>query len=140
MFVSNIGLYSSGVASSIAPMKPKPALLTRTSSLPKASIANATAFSGRAGLGHIERSGSRRLRVRLGHIREGGGVARRGDDLIAAIERRLGEQAAEAGGTAGNKPSLGHDFSRVGGSWEGNGKIFGGLLEQARESRRRLDA
>ena len=46
MFVSNIGLYSSGVASSIAPMKPKPALLTRTSSLPKASIANATAFSG----------------------------------------------------------------------------------------------
>ena len=46
MFVSNIGLYSSGVASSIAPMKPKPALLTRTSSLPKASIATATAFSG----------------------------------------------------------------------------------------------
>ena len=50
MFVSNIGLYSSGVASSIAPMKPKPALLTRTSSLPKASVANATAFSAAPGL------------------------------------------------------------------------------------------
>ena len=43
--VSNIGLYSSGVASSMAPMKPKPALLTRMSSLPKASSASATAFS-----------------------------------------------------------------------------------------------
>ena len=50
ILVSNIGRSSSGVASSIAPMKPKPALLTRTSSLPKASIATATAFSGAPGL------------------------------------------------------------------------------------------
>jgi hypothetical protein len=49
IFVSNIGLYSSGVASSMAPMKPKPALLTRTSSLPKASIVNATALSAAPG-------------------------------------------------------------------------------------------
>jgi hypothetical protein len=50
MFVSNIGLYSSGVASSIAPMKPKPALLTNTSSRPNASMATATAFSAAPGL------------------------------------------------------------------------------------------
>ena len=45
MLVSNIGRYSSGAASSIAPMKPKPALLTSTSSLPNASIVSLTAFS-----------------------------------------------------------------------------------------------
>src|ERR1700677_5179724 len=137
MLVSNIGLYSSGVASSIAPMKPKPALLTRTSSRPKASIANATAFSAAPALVTSSAVVRAVFGKALARSESVPGVARRGDDLVAPLERRLGEQPAEAGGTAGYKPCLGHDLSReLEGLENGTGISLAGLLKQAREPRK----
>ena len=142
MLVSNIGLYSSGVASSItAPMKPKPALLMRTSSRPKSVHRHRhclpqghSAWSARA------RGRSGRLRKGIGLIQERVWVARRGDDLTAVLERRLGEQTAEACRTASNEPCLGHDFSRAGGSSRGTGKSLADYSGKQPNRERRFDA
>ena len=111
ILVSNIGRYSSGddgadeAEAGVVDENVEPAEGVRR---------QGHRLLGCAGLGHVERSRSRGLRMRLGDARERGRVARRSDDLIATIEGRSREQTAEARGTAGDKPSLGHERSRVG--------------------------
>ncbi|WP_249781082.1 hypothetical protein [Bradyrhizobium sp. dw_78] len=88
----------------MAPIKPKPALLTKMSRPPNVS-ALATAAS--ASPVRATSSGGAFWAV-PDEVRHGGDVARGGDEFIAAGKNGLCEYAAEAGGAAGDKPSLHH--------------------------------
>ena len=96
---------SSRLVSSIGLMSPYPALLTSTSSRPKASVATATAWAAACSSSHqAQRRAPGRHTAR--RDRRAAPGASRCNKLVSCSEYRFGKRASKATRTACNQPNL----------------------------------
>ena len=72
--------------------------------LPKRSSAAVTASVTCAWLGHVQSAREGVVGVRVGEVLNSGDVAGGDDDVVTALERRVGEGPTQSGRASGDQP------------------------------------